>query len=183
MRIQLRSIDKMLPTNSPSHIHRVNDHENELERSSIGSNLSTDENDAESNDAESCGTNPECSPLPVSNFPKVITLKMNENFYLVHFNGYGSLGGILSEETSEGAAASEDEKALNGRSGQNNVAGFTADGCESSLGTSSGETVDSNLMVSLRNLGQSMLENIQVIESVFQQDPGQAGPLGELVQK
>lgn len=62
-------------SDSPSPIHGVNDPENESERSSIGSNLSIDENDAESSDAGSCGTNPECSYLPVSNTLEVITLK------------------------------------------------------------------------------------------------------------
>ncbi|XP_022869720.1 uncharacterized protein LOC111389101 [Olea europaea var. sylvestris] len=82
-----------------------------------------------------------------------------------------------SEETSKVAAASEDEKALNGQSGQSNVADSTADGCDSSSGTCSEEAVDRNLMLNFRNLGQSMLENIQVIESVFQQDSGQVGLL------
>ncbi|GFP84365.1 tbc1 domain family member 5 [Phtheirospermum japonicum] len=52
-----------------------------------------------------------------------------------------------------------------------------SDGCDRTCGTSKGETVDQNLMVSLKNLGQSMLENIQVIETVFQQDRGQTGSL------
>ncbi|KAH6762475.1 Ypt/Rab-GAP domain of gyp1p superfamily protein [Perilla frutescens var. hirtella] len=72
--------------------------------------------------------------------------------------------------------APEDAKACNDGSDQNNSVGIsTADGCNRSSGTSKGETVDQNLMVSLKNLGQSMIENIQVLESVFQQDRGQAG--------
>ncbi|KAI4376821.1 hypothetical protein MLD38_014537 [Melastoma candidum] len=40
--------------------------------------------------------------------------------------------------------------------------------------------VDVNVMSSLKHLGQSMLEHIQVIESAFQQDRGQVGPLESL---
>ncbi|CAA2938161.1 TBC1 domain family member 5 homolog A-like [Olea europaea subsp. europaea] len=81
-----------------------------------------------------------------------------------------------SEETSEEAAASEDGKAFCSQNGQNNVADSIADGCD----TSSAETVDHNFMVSFRNLGLTMLGNIQAIESVFQQDPSQMRPLENL---
>ncbi|KAL8129642.1 hypothetical protein V2J09_018797 [Rumex salicifolius] len=43
-----------------------------------------------------------------------------------------------------------------------------------------GDVAEQNLMCTLRNLGQSMLENIQVIESAFQQDIRQAGSLDNL---
>ncbi|CAI9760936.1 unnamed protein product [Fraxinus pennsylvanica] len=181
-------------SDSPSPIHGINDHENESVSSSVGSNICIDENDAESSNAESHRTNPECSPLPVSNSPDVIALKCGQNDGSVRKSATDMkerklLSGTLqwlwkfgrnkSEETSEGAAASEDEKALKGRSGQNNV---VDSGCDSSSGITSEETVDRNLMVSFRNLGQTMLENIQVIESVFQQDPGQVGPLENMLE-
>lgn len=67
-----------------------------------------------------------------------------------------------SEETSEEAAASEDGKAFCSQNGQNNVADSIADGCD----TSSAETVDHNFMVSFRNLGLTMLGNIQVLISL-----------------
>ncbi|WOH03253.1 hypothetical protein DCAR_0522649 [Daucus carota subsp. sativus] len=38
-----------------------------------------------------------------------------------------------------------------------------------------GDAVDQNLLVTFRNLGQAMLENIQVIESAIQNDRGQIG--------
>ncbi|CAA2969147.1 Ypt Rab-specific GTPase-activating GYP6 [Olea europaea subsp. europaea] len=163
-------------SDSPSPTHGVNDHGNESE-SSVGSNLCIDENDPESNNSESCGTNPECSPLPVSNSRDVTALKCAQNDDSVRKSATDMkerklLSGTLqwlwkfgrnkSEETSKVAAASEDEKALNGQSGQSNVADSTADGCDSSSGTCSEEAVDRNLMLNFRNLGQSMLENIQV---------------------
>ncbi|KAL0283423.1 UNVERIFIED_CONTAM: TBC1 domain family member 5 [Sesamum radiatum] len=87
------------------------------------------------------------------------------------------VGRDASEGTSERPGASKGAKAGNDESGQNNVPGLSsAKGCDNSSGTSKGETVDQNLIVSLRNLGLTMLENIQVLESAFEQDRGQMGP-------
>ncbi|KAH6798962.1 hypothetical protein C2S51_035446 [Perilla frutescens var. frutescens] len=85
------------------------------------------------------------------------------------FNWLLKLGRNANEGTSERPSASEGAKDSSGEIGQNSVAVCSvADGCNGSSGTSKGETVDQNLMISLRNLGQSMLENIQVIESLFE---------------
>ncbi|KAL0374695.1 UNVERIFIED_CONTAM: hypothetical protein Sradi_3385200 [Sesamum radiatum] len=164
------------------------DNENESGRSSVASNSSIDENDA-----ESCGTNTECSSLPVSGPPDDPSSKCTENddsvgklatgpkerkLLSAKFQWLWKFGRNAGEGTSERTTAPQDAKACNGGSHQNNVASVSsADGCDRSSGTSKGETVDQNLMVSLKNLGQSMLENIQVIESVFQQDRGQMGSL------
>ncbi|KAK4396700.1 TBC1 domain family member 5 [Sesamum angolense] len=163
------------------------DNENESGRSSVASN-SIDENDA-----ESCGTNTECSSLPVSSPPDDPSSKCTENddsvgklatgpkerkLLSAKFQWLWKFGRNAGEGTSERTTAPQDAKACNGGSHQNNVASVSsADGCDRTSGTSKGETVDQNLMVSLKNLGQSMLENIQVIESVFQQDRGQMGSL------
>ncbi|KAI3447325.1 hypothetical protein Pfo_003990 [Paulownia fortunei] len=171
----------------PSPIHGNSDQENKSESSSVASNSSIDENDA-----ESCGTNPECPPPPVCDLTPDLSSKCNQNDDSMGKSATGmkerkvlsgkfqwlwKFGRNASEGTSERPGASEDAKACNGESGQKIVAGFfMADGCDSSSETSRGEIVDQNLMVSLRNLGQSMLENIQVIESVFQPDHGQLGP-------
>ncbi|KAL0308291.1 UNVERIFIED_CONTAM: hypothetical protein Sradi_5771400 [Sesamum radiatum] len=80
------------------------------------------------------------------------------------FQWLWKFGRNAGEGTSERTTAPQDAKACNGGSHQNNVASVSsADGCDRSSGTSKGETVDQNLMVSLKNLGQSMLENIQVL--------------------
>ncbi|KAL0410280.1 UNVERIFIED_CONTAM: TBC1 domain family member 5 [Sesamum latifolium] len=172
--------------------HGHSDNENESGRSSVASNSSIDENDA-----ESCGTNTECSSLPVSSPPGDPSSKCTENddsvgklatgpkerkLLSAKFQWLWKFGRNAGEGTSERITAPQDAKACNGGSHQNNVASISsADGCDRSSGTSKGETVDQNLMVSLKNLGQSMLENIQVIESVFQQDRGQI--LGELLKE
>ncbi|KAI3443421.1 hypothetical protein Pfo_000086 [Paulownia fortunei] len=168
-------------------IHGNSDNENESERSSVASNSLIDENDA-----ESCGTNPDCSPLPVSDPSDDLSSKCTQNEDSIgklatsmkerkllsgKFQWLWKFGRNAGEGTSE-RSTPEDTKACNGGSDQNNVVAIsTADGCDRSSGTSKGETVDQNLMVSLKNLGQSMLENIQVIESVFQQDRGHTGSL------
>ncbi|KAG6430415.1 hypothetical protein SASPL_108481 [Salvia splendens] len=198
-------------SNPSGPIHGSSDNENELERSSIASNSSMDENDA-----ETCVNNPECSPLPVSNHQDGAS-SFDENDTQMSFNNpecspvsvsshheskpagnddsAGKLatgikeikhlsgkfqwlwkfGRNLNEGTSV-RTAPEDAKACNNGSDPNNLGCIsTADGCNRSSGTSKGETVDQNLIVSWKNLGQSMIENIQVLESVFQQDRGQAG--------
>ncbi|KAI7733757.1 hypothetical protein M8C21_014022 [Ambrosia artemisiifolia] len=49
--------------------------------------------------------------------------------------------------------------------------------------TSKGESVNQNKICSLKNLGQSMVENLQVIESVFQQEKGETGHVDNLSKK
>ncbi|XP_031381465.1 uncharacterized protein LOC116196077 [Punica granatum] len=48
---------------------------------------------------------------------------------------------------------------------------------EPSVSSSTGDAPDLKVMGTFKNLGQSMLEHIQVIESAFQQDRGQVGSL------
>ncbi|CAA0821463.1 Ypt/Rab-GAP domain of gyp1p superfamily protein [Striga hermonthica] len=170
------------------------DNENESGRSSVGSNSSLDENDS-----VSCVTNSECSPpLPVSDPPEGLSSQVMENDESLERVGTGTLKDrkVLSgkfqwlwkfgrnggEGTSERKSGSVDGKGFNGEGDEKNVAVLlNDDGCERSGGTSKSETVDQNLMVSLKNLGQSMLENIQVIESVFQHDNrSQTGSLENL---
>ncbi|PIN01051.1 Ypt/Rab-specific GTPase-activating protein GYP6 [Handroanthus impetiginosus] len=175
---------------SPSHGN--SDNENESGRSSVASNSLIGENDA-----ESCGTKPECSPLPVSDPPDAQSPKGTQNDDSAGKLGLGmkerkllsgkfqwlwKFGRNGGEGTSERISAPEDAKPCNGGNDQKNVAAAvsTANRCDGSSGTCKGETVDQNLMVSLKNLGQSMLENIQVIESVFQQDRVQTGSLENL---
>ncbi|CAI9766442.1 unnamed protein product [Fraxinus pennsylvanica] len=175
-------------SDSPSPVHGANVHQNDSGKSSIASNLSIDENDP-----GPCGTTLEFSPLPISDSPDDLSLKCAENDNSVGKSTMGMkerkfLSGkfqtntfkpaYASEGTSEKIGASEDAKACQGGSVQNTIVGSsTAYGCDSSSGISEAETVEQNLMGSFRNLGQSMLENIQVIESVFQQDRGHTGPL------
>ncbi|XP_073281654.1 uncharacterized protein [Primulina huaijiensis] len=52
---------------------------------------------------------------------------------------------------------------------------FMSDVYDGSCSTSHGDTVTQNVMISLRNLGQSMFENIQMIESALQLNRDQLG--------
>ncbi|KAL2458210.1 Ypt/Rab-GAP domain of gyp1p superfamily protein [Forsythia ovata] len=177
-----------------SAIRRANDHENVSGRSSVASNFFADENDTDSTYVEPSGANPESSPLLVSDLgPNDITLNSTQNDNSVgrpatgfkerkllsgKFQWFWKFGRNVNEGTSDSTAISEDVKACDSGSDQNNVAGSSiADGCLYTSGISKGEIVDQNLMVSLCDLGQSMLENIQVIESILQQDLGQVGSL------
>lgn len=147
----------------------------------------------QSNDSESCGNDKESSPLPISDPLDALSSKGTENEDSIgksaprmerkpisgKFQWLWKFGRTAGEGTSEKKSAPEDAKTSNGGNSENSVAGFsTADACDGSSRTSKVETVDQNVMVSLRHLGQSMLENIQVIESILPQDHrGQMGSL------
>ncbi|KAA8535783.1 hypothetical protein F0562_030783 [Nyssa sinensis] len=180
----------------PSPCSGANNHENESERSSVASNSSIVENDVEPNNAESRRTNPESSSLPVSDSPEDLSLKSGQNddsmgkpatglkerrLLSGKFQWFWKFGRNGGEGTSDKGGVSETIKASNGGSNQINAgSSSTADGFNSSSVIRKVDAVDQNVMVTLRNLGQSMLENIQVIESVFQQDQGQVGSLENL---
>ncbi|KAK7281167.1 hypothetical protein RIF29_08908 [Crotalaria pallida] len=71
--------------------------------------------------------------------------------------------------------AAEAAKPVNNGSNQSNTSPL-ASSTVNALGRSvscKGELADQNVMGTLKNIGQSMLDHIQVIESVFQQDRGQ----------
>ncbi|KAK4391979.1 TBC1 domain family member 5 [Sesamum angolense] len=171
----------------PSPVHRSGDRGNQSESSSVASNSCIDENEAELG-----GTNPGCPVLRGSDIPDGLASRCTKDHESMgksatgmkerrslsgKFNWILKLGRDASEGTSERPGASKGAKAGNDESGQNNVPGLSsAKGCDNSSGTSKGETVDQNLIVSLRNLGHTMLENIQVLESAFEQDLGQMGP-------
>ncbi|KAK6152201.1 hypothetical protein DH2020_014836 [Rehmannia glutinosa] len=150
----------------PSPVHGNSDEVNESESSSVASNSSIDENALPRDLSLKCTENDDStgkSMAPGMKERKVLSGKFQ---WLWKFGRNAN-----NEGTSKRPFASED-----GENGKIHVAGFSmGDGCDSSSETSKGEIVDQNLMVSLRNLGQSMLENIQVIESVFGQDCEQLG--------
>ncbi|XP_073285169.1 uncharacterized protein [Primulina huaijiensis] len=173
---------------SPTHASSVQEIES---GSGVAPNSSIDI--VHSNDSESCENDQESSPLPISDPLDGLSSKSTENEDSIgksatsterkpisgKFQWLWKFGRTASEGTSEKKSAHEDAKTSNGGDTENNVAGFsTADACVGSSRISKAETVDQNVMVSLRNLGQSMLENIQVIESILPQD--QRGQIGSL---
>lgn len=168
----------------------ANDQENDSEKSSVASNSSLEENDDHSR------TMPDESPLPVSDhhedvLPKSglnndsmgnsVTGSKERKLLLGKFQWFWKFGrNGAGEGTSEkGGGTFEGTKSVNSENSQDNTAGSPADSssCNSPV-SCKGDATDQNVMGTLRNLGQSMLEHIQVIETVFQQDRG--GQVGSL---
>lgn len=122
--------------------------------------------------------------------PEDVCLKSGQNDYPVgkpvanlkdrktlsgKFQWLWKFGRNNGEGTSEGGI-SEATRAPDGGCDQNNTtASLMVGGSNNSSVSSKGDAVDQNVMITLRNLGQTMLDNIQVIESVFQQERGKVG--------
>ncbi|KAL6519280.1 hypothetical protein OROGR_018600 [Orobanche gracilis] len=139
--------------------------------SSVASNSSMDENDLKKHPTDlKC----DISSKYTQNDSMKNSLAKERKVLSGKFRWLWKLGRNGGEGTSPRPSISEDAKGCDDGSERNNVRGSfcTGDGCDSSSETTKGETVDQNLMVSLRNLGESMLENIQVIESVLQVEDG-----------
>ncbi|XXG51481.1 hypothetical protein AAC387_Pa03g0032 [Persea americana] len=157
---------------------RPNDTENDSEKSSVASCISTDDNEDETNNREepSCNIS-DSRPLAVSEptntnsdvirkqtmFPKERKLLSGKFHWL--WKSVRSTG----EGTSEKGGSAESVSQISADVGNNHkgLSGLSDD-------------TDKNVVGTLRNLGQSMLQNIQVIESGFQQDRGQADSLENL---
>jgi TBC1 domain family protein 5 len=156
----------------------ANDHENDSEKSSVASNLSLDENDDHS------GTIPDESPLPVSDHPEDVCQKsgcdndsvgnsvtgLKERKLLSgKFPWFWKFGRNASGEgTSEKGGAPEATKSASSANDQDNTAASPAANasCNSSASCKE-DDMDQNVMGTLRNLGQSMLEHIQVTLRFF----------------
>ncbi|KAE8687158.1 Ypt/Rab-GAP domain of gyp1p superfamily protein isoform 3 [Hibiscus syriacus] len=158
----------------------TNDHENDAEKSSVASNLSSDEND------DCHQSNREYPPLPVSSPPKDVPLNYpHENESSGHMvsalkerrNLSGRFQWLfkfgwnnVSQEASDKGVINETVKSANRDSQSNTADSSTAGAPRNSSSTIQRDVVDQNVMGTLKNLGQSMLEHIQVLECVFQQD-------------
>ncbi|KAG5242886.1 microtubule-associated family protein [Salix suchowensis] len=173
------------PPTSPS---GGNDHENDSEKSSVASNMFVDENDDQPEALQ------EESTLPVSHRPEDVSLNSGTNneptgkqvavpkerklhsgkFQWIWKFGRNTAGEETSEKGSDTLETTKPGKNANNQI--KSIGSSSVNGCNS-YASSEGESVDQNVMGTLRNLGQSMLEHIQVIESVFQQDRGQVGSL------
>ncbi|KAF5191545.1 Tbc1 domain family member [Thalictrum thalictroides] len=171
---------------------RANDDENDLDRSSVASNSSIDQDNVEADSEEPCvemhndptllvsDTISHTSENPEFNADangKQLGGTKDRKLLLGKFQWLWKFGKSGGEGTSEKGGHSEASKSPTVHNNQNNVpVSSTGDGCS----ISSGETGDKNVMGTLKNLGQSMLENIQVLESVLQQDRNQVGSLENL---
>ncbi|KAI3977887.1 hypothetical protein MKX01_036727 [Papaver californicum] len=170
----------------------ANDNDNDSEKISVCSRLSVDENDNESKNTESCTSVPDEQPLPgsvpsnnalgrsgpISNaLGKQDDGLKDRKILSGKFQWLWKFGRNSNEQTSEKVGDSGQLKSLPVVNKQHDVSVSSKPG---GSGTLPADTADKNVMGTLRNLGQSMLENIQVIESVFQQDRGQVGSLENL---
>lgn len=194
------------PTSS---IDGANDHDNETEKSSLSSNFSVNEKEDENGNIESLQNicHDSESPHSISNPPGDISINSESNHDAFgkpnaslkerkllsgKFPWFWKFGRNSGEGTSEKEGNPEAVRVVPIDGGSNNQnkkinssssscsSPSTAEGNHNFLATGKGESVEENLIISLKNLGQSMLENIQVIESVFQQDRGQVGALENL---
>ncbi|MCD9561543.1 hypothetical protein HAX54_020709 [Datura stramonium] len=173
----------------PSPIGHAGDPENRSE-SSVASNFYADENNGDANRHEVPGTNLGSSPIPILDLPQEACLKSEPNdasgskcttdlkeqrFLSGKFQSSWKFGRNADEGTSERSGLCDSIKACNG--GNNLTTPTESSTAEASHNNevSKEETVDQNFIAILRNLGQLMHENIQVIESEFLQDQGHVG--------
>ncbi|KAK7291867.1 hypothetical protein RIF29_07363 [Crotalaria pallida] len=164
------------PTSPPN---EGNDSEIYSEKSSVGSNLFLD---------EISHISPVDSPLPISDHLEYLSptsgckndftansptnakeRKLNKFQWLWKF-GRNNVQ-VISEK---GEGTSEVVKPANNN--QSSATPSSTAGVHCSSISCNGDSADQNVMGTLRNIGQSMLEHIQVIESAFQQDHLGASP-------
>ncbi|OIW07735.1 hypothetical protein TanjilG_11893 [Lupinus angustifolius] len=163
--------------------NETNDHEITSVKSSVASNSSVDE----SNESSQTSLNDQCVliSVPPVNIPETQGSKDNneanpaidpkerkQNKFQWLFKFRRNTVELISEKI---GGASDAAKSANSHSNQSSTpspASSTTNTHGSSV-TCKGDTVDQNMMGTLKNIGQSMLDHIQVIESVFQQDRSQ----------
>ncbi|TYK08892.1 TBC1 domain family member 5-like protein A [Cucumis melo var. makuwa] len=167
----------------------ANDNEpdlNDSSRSSVASNLSLDENDDQSqsivegsslpvpdqleNIPEKSGCTNDCEGNPA--------VGAKERKLLGKFPWFWKFG---RNAASEGKGDTEASKLAGAENNPiKHIAPPRIDGACSTSISGKGDGVDQNVMGTLKNIGQSMLDHIQVIETVFQQERGQVGSLENL---
>ncbi|RZB71740.1 uncharacterized protein LOC114381823 isoform X1 [Glycine soja] len=200
--------------------NEANDHKDDSQKSSVGSNLSLD-----IINETSLSSSPIDSPLPISDHPDNgpqtpgrnninnsagnsttnSERKLNKFQWLWKFGRNN--GEFMSEKAGDTSEAAKPANNCNNQSNttpsstanncnnhSNTIPSSTAKNCnnQSNIIPSStanghrrsvscqGESTDQNVMGTIRNIGQSMLEHIQVIECAFQQDRGQGASLDNM---
>ncbi|KAJ1433447.1 Rab-GTPase-TBC domain [Sesbania bispinosa] len=168
--------------------NEANDCENDSDKSSVASNLSHYENN------ETSHSSPIDSPLPISDHPENISQTSGRNndstgnsvthskerklSRLQWLWRFGRNNGELITE--KRGSPPEAVKPVNNCNNQSNTMPSSTACAHCSSVSCKGDSADQNMMGTLRNLGQSMLEHIQVIESTFQQDRGQGASLDNM---
>ncbi|KAG9135660.1 hypothetical protein Leryth_002388 [Lithospermum erythrorhizon] len=190
--------DEISEENSSISIDPPSPRHGQASGNSIGASCSpVDDSDANVTNTAPCENNTEEIPLPISDHPNDIMSLKNDHknvldekstsdlkerkFLSGKFQWLWKFGRNLEEGTCVKEAVIDSAKSCNVVNNQCKIStSSTSEGCNIVSivsGISKGETVDQNLMITIKNLGQSMLENIQVIETVFQQDKSQTGRL------
>ncbi|GAA0155075.1 GTPase-activating protein [Lithospermum erythrorhizon] len=176
----------------PSPLNGDNNREH-VSGSSVASNSAVEEIANCVMKVDLCRVNSVGSPLPVSDHPEDIPLESDNKENSFGRSNMGikerkllqgkfpwpwKFGRQPVEGTSEKGGAFEAAKPCNDLNSQSMSVVDSVEAGRSDLpsGTSKGET-GGQTTVTLRKLGQSMCENIQVIESVLQQEKSQAGVL------
>lgn len=173
-----------------------NDHDNDSEKSSVTSNSFVGDNDDEIIHEEECHSHSDDNqPVQDSETTTPSAIKPETDASLKQvavsrerkplsgkFQWFWKLGRGSSEGTVEKGVNEDLQSSLGAGNISNDISGASASNgyCNSSEVSKKMDLGDKKVMDTLKNLGQSMLENIQVIESVFQQDQGQSGSLENL---
>ncbi|XP_058068147.1 uncharacterized protein LOC131217273 isoform X2 [Magnolia sinica] len=177
------SVFSMSTTPSPSNDH----HENDLEKSSVASNSSASDRDDETynmEEQEPCSTIPDDCPHPDSEVVEAATGGLGSNMGMTgkqvttmkdrkplggKFQWFWKFGRRHGEGPSEKGGNMEAQRSADVGDNAKGISSSTADGCSNPfVFNSMVDTTEKNVMGSLNHLGQSMLENIQIIESAFQ---------------
>lgn len=170
--------------------------EHDSEKSTMTLNLSPDLIEGGTKNSSSSQSTMEESPLPISDPPDmeayggfdtyndssepIVTVSKEQRTTSGRFPWFWKFGRqSYGEGTSDRRPEAEDEKYLDGESFQRDKVGISAEDTNRNPPNLKTDC-DQNLLCTLRNLGHSMLENIQVIESAFQQERSQAGSLEHL---
>ncbi|XP_072974100.1 uncharacterized protein [Typha angustifolia] len=163
-----------------------NDNDNDSEKSSVTSNSFIGDNDEEViHTEESCSHS--CDNYVVPDIKTTSSVKTDPDGSLektAASKERKSLSGKfqwlwkLGKGSAEGNMEKESQPPATRNTIKDVSCTLASDGCCDSCGVSRRiDASDKKVMGTLKNLGQSMLENIQVIESVFQQDRGQPSSL------
>ncbi|KAJ8546572.1 hypothetical protein K7X08_032646 [Anisodus acutangulus] len=170
----------------PSPIGHAGHPENRSE-SSVASIFYADENNVDASRGEVSGTHPGSSPLPIfdsvclksehddASGGKCTTGLKEQKFLSGKFQRFWKFGQNADERTSERSGLCDSIKACNGGNNLTIPAESSTADASHNNEIIRGETVDQSFIATLRNFGQSMRENIQVIESEFQQDQVHVG--------
>ncbi|KAI3709061.1 hypothetical protein L2E82_38794 [Cichorium intybus] len=183
---------------SPGGAATENHHENDTERSSVGSNLTVDEIEPEPEPELEPEPEPElepCTTVPEGGSPETATgdapVEVVESADAAGKPGPNLKDRILSSgkfqwfwKFGKNGGEGSSEKGGSGGDQKSEVVAVEAEAADSEINvTNKQDSGEQNKMCSLKNLGESMVENLQVIESVFQQEKGEMGHVDNLSKK